>query len=134
MRLCFLGDDPVTSALARALSARHDVVIAAAPDELARDRFDVAIADGWRSSARLFSVPAERYVRHVASIEHRALPVSSPDRIPAALSLDLPLDFVAESEGLASFLRMLRPEARVAVVRPPVAAGGDGAGTPAAAG
>lgn len=120
MRLCFVGDDPVLIEHARRLASRHDVVIV--PPSRAhtaeREDFDVAIADGWRSSARLFEIPAQRYVRHVAQIEHRVLPVSSPDRIPAALALDLPLDFTAESYGLEAFLRALRPEARVALVPP----------------
>jgi hypothetical protein len=129
MRLCFLAEDPVLVAHARRLGERHDVVIVAASraHEAEHERFDVAVADGWRSSARLFEIPAERYVLHVAQIEHRVLPLSSPDRIPAALALDLPLDFTAESEGLADFLRALRPDARVAVV-PPAA----GAPAPAA--
>src|SRR5436190_24378325 len=106
MRLCFLGDDPVVRDHARRLWERHDVVIVVpgrdepvagelTPDEAEREWFDIAIAGDWRSTARLFSIPAERYVRHVAQIEHRVLPLSSPDRIPAALALDLPLDFTA---------------------------------------
>src|SRR5438046_1958407 len=98
MRLCFLGDDPVVREHAHRLRARHDVTIVVpgrdepvagemTPDEAERERFDVAIAGDWRSSARLFAIPAERYVRHVAQIEHRVLPLSSPDRIPAALAL-----------------------------------------------
>lgn len=115
MRICFVGDDPVLLAHARALGDRHEVVVGPTEGE----RFDVAVADGWRSTARLFAITADRYVRHVAEIEHRTLPLDMPERLPAALALDLPLDFTAESDGLASFLRMLRPDARVAPAPPP---------------
>jgi hypothetical protein len=143
MRLCFLGDDPVLLGHARRLAGRHDVAVSPpplgasevtglTPHQAESEHFDVAIADGWRTTARLFAIPAKRYVRHVSQIEHRTISIARPERVPAALALDLPLDFIAESDGLADFLRALRPEARVAVVPPPREDTGDAA--PARAG
>jgi len=92
-------------------------------------RFDVAVATGWRSAASLFRVPATRHVLYVAELEHRAFGPGDPEGIPAALALDLPVDFVVEGRWLAEEIMALRPEARVRVVRPGVARSSPAAGS-----
>jgi hypothetical protein len=111
--------------------ARASVVTVA--DAVASGGFDVALAVGWRSAVSLFRVPASRYALYLAELEHRAFGPGDPEAIPAALALDLPVDFVVEGRWLADEVSALRPEARVRIVRPGVRPAA-GSTSPSAAG
>jgi hypothetical protein len=93
---------------ARVLAVEHAI---------AGDGFDVAIATDWTSTARLFEVPAARHAYWVDGLAHHRIGAWNAERIPAQLSYDLPVDFLAASEAVAAELSDLRPEARCAVVR-----------------
>jgi hypothetical protein len=157
VRVCLLspglpGDDPV-GRMATGLAARDgwEVVIGltehrpggergaalggaravAIEDAVDAEAFDVAMATHWTTTARLFEVRAARHAYRVDRLAHHRIGAWNAERIPAQLSYDLPVDFVAASEGVAAELAELRPEARCVVVRPGVdkelfRPGGDG--------
>ena len=160
LRLCLLTPgmprpgDPVLEQAARlAADHGHDVTLALTDatlpdDEEARvgavraigiaaaegERFDVAMSTGWTTTVHLFGVPAERRASLVSALEHQRMGTWQPERLPAALSYDLPVDFVATAAWVRDALAELRPDARVLLARAGVdkelfaaAAGGDGA-------
>jgi hypothetical protein len=88
----------------------------AVEDAIAGGGFDVAIATDWTSTARLFEVPAERHAYWVDGLAHHRIGAWNAERIPAQLSYDLPVDFLAASDAVAAELGDLRPEARCVVV------------------
>jgi len=110
--------------------------VVAVEGAIAGERFDAAIATHWTSTARLFEVPAGRHAYWVDGLAHHRIGAWNAERIPAQLSYDLPVDFLAASDAVAAELADLRPEARCVVVRGGVdktvfgAAGGNGAGGP----
>ena len=95
-------------------------VVAVADAVSSSERFDVALATGWRTAVSLFRVPAARHALYLSELEHRAFGPGDPEGIPAALALDLPVDFIVEGRWLANEIRELRPEARGRIVRPGV--------------
>jgi len=120
VRVCFVRTDPAPVELAGALEAAGDVevVVAERPPE---GRFDVAIACDWRACGVVFDVDAARRAALVVTLEHRALDPARPERLPALLALDLPLDFLVTSAWVERALADARPGARawrVALGRP----------------
>ena len=120
------GGAPVTLEGARLIDA----------DAVAED-FDVAIATGWTATAHLFSIRATRHVNLVRVLEHERMGTWQAERFAAALSYDLPVDFVATATWVRDALADLRPEARCLLVRDGLdrdvfapAAGDRPAGTP----
>src|SRR3954451_9154921 len=88
-------------------------------------RGDVAIACDWRACAEVFDVDAARHAALLVSLEHRALDPERPERLPALLALDLPLDYLVTSAWVERAVRDVRPGARawrVSLPRPDVAA------------
>ncbi|MFL5895051.1 MAG: glycosyltransferase family 4 protein [Thermoleophilaceae bacterium] len=82
-----------------------------------RESFDVAVATWWETAFSLFELDAARYAYFLQSLEDRFYKPESPERIGAALTLDLPVDFITEARWIADTLRRTRPEARVFYVR-----------------
>ena len=95
-----------------------DVVFLRTPVAELPARCDVAVACDWEATAALWDVEARRRVFRVEVLPQLTLGGWQAERIAAALSVDLPVDFLAVGDVVASQLRELRPEARVAVVRP----------------
>jgi hypothetical protein len=89
-------------------------------DDVAGERFDVALAAHWLGTVRLFEVHAARHVLLVDHLAHERLGPWQADRIAARLAYDLPTAFVAAGRELADVLRTERPDADLAEV--PVAA------------
>jgi glycosyltransferase involved in cell wall biosynthesis len=124
---------------ARQLAARHDfecVLVLAreqeAPDwqyrgltelrvetlpSARRERFDIAICTWWETAFSLFELHADRYAHFIQSLEDRFYYLEAPERIGAALTLDLPVDFITEATWIARTIESMRPEARVFLVR-----------------
>src|SRR3954447_15846828 len=123
VRVCFLRTDPGPVELAAALEQAGDVevVVTERPPE---GRWDVAIACDWRACAAVFDVDAARPAALLVALEHRALDPARPERLPALLALDLPLDYLVTSAWVERALADARPGARawrVALPRPAVA-------------
>ena len=97
--------------------ARVDGVRVVAAATAGNERFDVAAAEDWGATVALFGVPAERHAMVVSRLEHERLGTWQPERLPASLAYDLPVDFVATAEWVAGALRELRPDARVRLAR-----------------
>jgi hypothetical protein len=87
----------------------------AVEDALAGD-YDVALATGWAPTVHLFAVPAARRAIFIERFEHEHLTADDPDRVPAALAYDLPVDFIATAPWIAEAMSELRPDARCLVV------------------
>ena len=129
MRLCLLVTGPVPEALREhvsALGSDVEVTTVAGPAAPAGavdgPGFDIAIAGDWRACADVFRVPAARHALYLRDLEHRRMAPGDPEAIVAAIVHDLPLDLIVEAQWLADELSSLRPEARVRLVRPGVAA------------
>jgi hypothetical protein len=87
------------------------------------ERYDVAVAASWRAAVRLFEVDATRHASFVERLEHDHMSAWQAERMVAAISYDLPVDFLAASERVAGELAQLRPDARCLLVRSGVAKG-----------
>jgi glycosyltransferase involved in cell wall biosynthesis len=85
--------------------------------EAREDHFDVVVATWWETTFSLFEVPATRYAYFVQSLEDRFYKPDEPDRLGAALTLDLPVAFITEARWIGRTLRELRPDAPVHLVR-----------------
>ncbi len=84
----------------------------------ARDaQFDIAVATWWATTYALFDLAAERYAYFVQSLEDRFYHQHEADRIPAGLTLDLPVAFITEASWIADSIAELRPGAQVHLVR-----------------
>jgi glycosyltransferase involved in cell wall biosynthesis len=100
----------------RGLSHLHVVPLASARDM----SFDVAVSTWWETADQLFDLDAARYASFVQSLEDRFYRPEEPERMAAALTLDLPVRFVTEARWIARALEALRRE-RVLFVRNGVA-------------
>src|SRR4051794_507693 len=81
------------------------------------EQFDIAMATWWETAFSLFELDAVRYAYFVQSLEDRFYHVEAPERLGAALTLDLPVDFITEARWIADTIEKARPEARVFYVR-----------------
>jgi hypothetical protein len=143
VKLCLLvpgpppGGDAVAE-LARRLAADHGVEVTFAlceyrppvalpprrgsPGSIAVEdalgaNYDIAVATDWTTTAHLFAMRASRHAMLVGSFAHERMAQHDPDRIPAALAYDLPVDFLATGRWIADALATLRPDARCLLVR-----------------
>ena len=82
-----------------------------------RQDYDVAVATWWETTFSLFTVPARRYAYFVQSIEDRFYLHDEPERLGAALTLDLPVSFITEARWIQQTLQGLRPDAPCYLVR-----------------
>lgn len=162
MKVCFLspalpGADPgdAVGEHARRLAADHGMTVTVALtdppaggppsrlgdariveiDDALGERYDVVVATGWKATIRLFEVEAERHASLVERLEHHHMHDWQAQRIAAAISYDLPVDFLAASERVAQELAELRPDARcllapLGVAKDVFDAGEGGAGGP----
>src|SRR4051794_5210618 len=81
-------------------------------------RYDVAIATWWETAFTLFTVPAERHAFFVQSLEDRFYKSDEPERLGAALVLDLPVAaFITEARWIRDTLAQLRPDVPCYFVR-----------------
>ena len=80
--------------------------------DVAGEPFDVAVATSWPTTAHLFAVPAGRHAYRVEELVHHRMGGWNAERVPAALSYDLPVDFLAATPSAAEALADLRPDAR----------------------
>jgi hypothetical protein len=85
-------------------------------DDVAGERFDVALAAHWLGTVRLFEVAAARHALLVDHLAHERLGPWQADRIAARLAYDLPTAFVVAGRELADLIREERPDADVAEV------------------
>ncbi len=139
MRICLLAprqpasDDPIAVHARLLRDAGHEVTLAftetsveraeglmALDDALGHD-VDAAVATSWEAAIRLFEMPAKRFVYYVDELAHERLGAWQAERIAAAVTYDLPVDFLAATEWLEGVLREQRPDARVLLARPGVA-------------
>ena len=74
------------------------------------ERYDVAIATWWETTFTLFELDADRYAYFAQSLEDRFYRRGQPERIGAALSLDLPVSFITEAGWIVETLSGLRPD------------------------
>jgi O-antigen biosynthesis protein len=88
----------------RGLEHLHVVPLA----DAAATRFDVALSTWWETADSLFELEAARYASFVQSLEDRFYLPQEPERIAAALTLDLPVRFVTEARWIARALDALR--------------------------
>lgn len=100
----------------RGLDHLHVVPLADARSQA----FDVAVSTWWETTDHLFDLSASRYASFVQSLEDRFYRPEEPERMAAALTLDLPVRFVTEARWIARALEALRGE-RVLFVRNGVA-------------
>jgi glycosyltransferase involved in cell wall biosynthesis len=82
-----------------------------------REHFDIAVCTWWETAFSLFELDADRYAYFIQSLEDRFYYLEQPERIGAALTLDLPVDFITEASWIAKTIEAIRPEARVFLVR-----------------
>ena len=118
MRVCLLVSGSARPDLALALES---AVVASEPPP---GRWEVAIACDWRAVAHLWEIDARRRCSHLVTLEHRSLAPERPERLPALLTLMLPLDYLVTSRWLERAVADVRPGARtwrVPVARRPVA-------------
>ena len=85
--------------------------------EAQQRHYEVAVATWWETTFSLFTVPAERYAYFVQSLEDRFYLHDEPERIGAALTLDLPVAFITEARWIEQTLSALRPDAPCYLVR-----------------
>jgi hypothetical protein len=88
----------------RGLEHLHVVPLA----DAASMRFDVALSTWWETADSLFELDAARYASFVQSLEDRFYLPEEPERMAAALTLDLPVRFVTEARWIARALDALR--------------------------
>lgn len=81
------------------------------------EHFDIAIATWWETTFTLFELNADRHAYFVQSLEDRFYGEESADRLGAALTLDLPVNFITEAAWIAQTLSGLRPDAPCHLVR-----------------
>lgn len=134
MDLCFLvpgvpADGDAAAEHARRLGDRHAVTVAvcaasvvgggALPLKSLRDalaqNYDAVVAFEWTTTVQLFSFQTARHVYHVDGFAHEQLD-GDPQRFPAQLSYDLPVDFIAAAPWVARALDEQRPDARCVTV------------------
>jgi hypothetical protein len=108
-----LCEDRPAAVLPRRANEPHLVPV----EDALRAEYDVALAAGWAPTVQLFSVNARRRAMLVERFEHEHLASDDPDRVPAALAYDLPVDFIATAQWIGDALGALRPDARCLVVR-----------------
>jgi glycosyltransferase involved in cell wall biosynthesis len=111
----------------RGLEHLHVVPLA---DAIGRT-YDVAVSTWWETADYLFDLDAHRYASFVQSLEDRFYLPEEPERMAAALTLDLPVRFVTEARWIARALEALQPGNRALLVRNGIAK--DVFGAPAAA-
>jgi glycosyltransferase involved in cell wall biosynthesis len=80
-------------------------------------RFDVALSTWWETADSLFELDAARYASFVQSLEDRFYLPEEPERMAAALTLDLPVRFITEARWIARALEGLQPGNRALLVR-----------------
>ena len=74
-------------------------------DEVADERFDVAVATWWETTSSLFRLQAERYAYFVQNLEERFyLPGQHADRLGAAVTHNLPVAYLTEARWIAQAL------------------------------
>jgi glycosyltransferase involved in cell wall biosynthesis len=87
-------------------------------EEAARHRYDVALSTWWETTEHLFDLDAARHASFVQSLEERFYgPEQRPERLAAAMALDLPVRFVTEARWIARALEALQPGNRALLVR-----------------
>ena len=113
----------VTLVLARAQEHPHwpyeeleHLHVASLEEALDRE-FDVAVSTWWETAYALFRLRAKRYASFVQSLEDRFYGPDEPERLGAALALDLPVAFITEARWIRDTLRDLRPDATCHLVR-----------------
>jgi glycosyltransferase involved in cell wall biosynthesis len=79
--------------------------------------YDVALATWWETTQHLFELDAARHAWFVQSLEDRFYAPGSPQRLGAALALDLPVRFVTEARWIADTIERLHPGEKVLYVR-----------------
>jgi glycosyltransferase involved in cell wall biosynthesis len=89
----------------RGLEHLHVVPLADAVDM----RFDVAVSTWWETADSLFELDAARYASFVQSLEDRFYLPEEPERMAAALTLDLPVRFITEARWIVRALEALQP-------------------------
>jgi glycosyltransferase involved in cell wall biosynthesis len=97
----------------RGLEHLHVVPLA----DAAAMRFDVALSTWWETADSLFELDAARYASFVQSLEDRFYLPEEPERMAAALTLDLPVRFITEARWIARALEGLQPGNRALLVR-----------------
>jgi glycosyltransferase involved in cell wall biosynthesis len=80
------------------------------------ERFDIAIATWWETTAALYELDAARRAYFVQSLEDRFYLPDDPQRLGAAITQDLPLHVITEARWIAETLEELRGE-RALLVR-----------------
>ena len=122
-RLAALDDFEVALVLAREQEDeawRYDQLDGITVDDLATARdaqYDIAVATWWTTTYALFSLRAARYVYFVQSLEDRFYHQHEAERIPAGLTLGLPVAFITEAQWIAESISELRPDAQIQIVR-----------------
>ena len=86
-------------------------------EEATRHSYDVALSTWWETTEHLFELDAQRHASFVQSLEERFYEPDQPERLAAALALDLPVRFVTEARWIARELEALQPGNRVLLVR-----------------
>src|SRR4051812_40853982 len=87
-------------------------------EEAQAQRYDVAVATWWETAFTLFTIPAERHAFFVQSLEDRFYKSDEPERLGAALVLDLPVAaFITEARWIRDTLAQLRPDVPCYFVR-----------------
>lgn len=81
------------------------------------ERFDVAVATWWETAFTLFELSADHHAYFVQSLEDRFYHPEQPERLGAALTLDLPVAFITEARWIADTISRLRPDAPCYLVR-----------------
>jgi glycosyltransferase involved in cell wall biosynthesis len=85
--------------------------------EALQEHYDVAVATWWETTSTLFELSSDRYAYFVQSLEDRFYRHDEPERLGAALTLDLPVSFITEARWIAETLAQLRPDAACHLVR-----------------
>src|SRR5206468_8806076 len=64
------------------------------------EHWDVVVATWWETTHAAFTLPADRHAYFVQSLEDRFYKRDEPERLGAALTLDLPVAFITEARWI----------------------------------
>jgi Glycosyl transferases group 1 len=86
-------------------------------DEVAGERFDVAVATWWETALSLFDIDAERHAYFLQLLEDSHYPERAPQRLGFQMTLGMPVRFLTAARWIRDFTDAVQPGNRALYVR-----------------
>ena len=86
-------------------------------DEVAGERFDIAVATWWETTLSLFDVDAARYAYFLQLLEDSSYPYDASERLGFQLTLGMPVRFLTAARWIRGFTEAVQPGTRALYVR-----------------